>query len=123
MDVHPFIKALDKAKLRPAMFTSNHHVYFVSPQFLIENEKSKNVTTWALNRPPDLTRVDELRTYMKETHRCPGTVCLAILKNQVVCYDGNHRRLALTDEISYVIVDIMINATDDAQAHHHNNVR
>ncbi|CAK7994534.1 Hypothetical protein POVR1_LOCUS58 [uncultured virus] len=113
MDQHPFLKSLDKAKLRPALYTSNFHLYIVTPQFLIENEKTKNIVTWMGNRPADLKRVDELRIHMKETHRCPGTICLAIVKNQVVCYDGNHRRLALTDEIPHVCVDVMISATDE----------
>jgi len=74
---------------------------------------AKGIETWSKNRPADMLRVKELKEYMKEHRRCPGVISIAMLGDRFVCYDGNHRRLALGPYVAHVVVDTMYNATED----------
>lgn len=112
MDVDPFLRKLEIAGARFTMSTPGHIVYVVPSRFLLDQSIDETIKTWDNNRPPDQSRVAALRKHMAETHRCPGVICLAILRGKVVCYDGNHRRLALTDDVHHVLLDVMIDATD-----------
>ena len=71
------------------------------------------IESWNGNRPHDPFRVEELKAYMETEWRCPGVICRAILNGRSVCYDGNHRRLALNPNVPFVVVDVMFNATEE----------
>jgi len=75
------------------------------------------VTPWKFNRPPDPERVAEIRTFMKESKRADGLIYLACINHQLVCYESNHRRMALKqgmpDDMNHILVDIIWDATDD----------
>lgn len=98
--------------------TGRHVPFFVTPLFFETNK----ITSWNGNRPHDEKRVTELAEYMNCEKRCPGVVCLAMLEGELVCYDGNHRRLALSDQVPFVIVDIMFDANDELIMKEFNNI-
>lgn len=50
---------------------------------------------WDKNREVDLGRVDEIVKTIEATNRVVGIIYLAHLNGNLVCFDGNHRRLAL----------------------------
>jgi hypothetical protein len=90
-----------------------HHVYWVP----IKVFNKLPITPWKFNRPPDSGRVDEIRTFMKEAKRVDGFIYLACINHQLVCYESNHRREALKqdmpDDMAQILVDVLWDATDD----------
>lgn len=107
----PLITDLEDNKVNTAAI-GHHRVYVVISKYIINASMSNHIERWSGNRKADPMRVNEIRKYMQETKRCPGTICLAEIGNKVVCYDGNHRREALVPEVEYVLVDVMHNATE-----------
>lgn len=91
----------------------SHHVYWVPVKIF----NSLPITSWKFNRPPDTERVTEIREFMKESKRVDGLIYLACVNHQLVCYESNHRREALTkdmpDDMASILVDVLWNATDD----------
>ena len=74
--------------------------------------KSLDVKFWKHNRPPTLSRVPEIHNWMAEFHRMDGVLNLAHIPGEgLVCFEGNHRRLALEGLDITVLVDIVWNAT------------
>jgi hypothetical protein len=72
------------------------------------------IQTWRYNRPPDATRVAEIREKMTEIKHLDGLINLAYIpKEGLVCYEGNHRRLALVPEVKYVLCDILWDAATE----------
>ena len=75
------------------------------------------IAPWKFNRPPDTGRVEEIRSSMRETKRMDGIIYLACIENQLVCYESNHRRLALKEgmpePMPAILVDILWDATDE----------
>ena len=69
---------------------------------------------WSKNREPDIERVNEI---LESKGYFPKFIHLAELEGEgLVCYDGNHRRVALEkldDEEQTCIVDVMFGATTD----------
>ena len=90
-----------------------HHVYWVPLSVF----NKLPITSWKFNRPPDVGRVDEIRAFMKEAKRVDGFIYLACINHQLVCYESNHRRVALKEEMSddmaQILVDVLWDATDD----------
>jgi hypothetical protein len=90
-----------------------HHVYWVPLKVF----NKLPVTPWKFNRPPDMERVAEIRSFMKESKRVDGFIYLACINHQLVCYESNHRREALKqempDDMSQILVDVIWDATDD----------
>ena len=67
-----------------------------------------DIKTWKYNRPVDENRVEEIRQWNKEFNRMDGVINLAYIAGDgLVCFEGNHRRLALKDLPINVIVDII----------------
>lgn len=56
-----------------------------------------HIETWQDNRPPDNVRIKEVKREIESSGRVQGIIALACLNNKMVCYDGNHRRLALLE--------------------------
>jgi hypothetical protein len=73
------------------------------------------IKRWKFNRPPDIDRVYEINECMKKTGHIDGIIYIALIDNELVCYESNHRREALKglENIKHILVDIIWNATDD----------
>ena len=91
----------------------SHHVYWVS----LATFNQLPVTPWKFNRPPDMDRVAEIRTFMQESKRADGLIYLACINHQLICYESNHRRLALKEgmdpNMAHILIDVIWDATDD----------
>lgn len=80
--------------------------------------KSLDVKQWKYNRPPDMNRVPEIHAWMEQFNRMDGLLNLAYIPGEgLVCFEGNHRRLALEGVNIRVLVDILWNATDEIVIH------
>jgi hypothetical protein len=80
--------------------------------------KSLDVKQWKYNRPPDMSRIPEIHKWMKEFNRMDGVLNLAYIQNEgLVCFEGNHRRLALEGLDIKVLLDIVWDATHDIVKH------
>lgn len=73
------------------------------------------IKMWKYNRPCDDKRVAEIREWVSESKRVDGVIYLACVDNELVCYDANHRRVAIEglEGIYPIQVDILWNATDE----------
>lgn len=82
------------------------------------------VLTWNKNREVDAARVSEIAETIKKTKRVVGIIYLAHLDRSLVCFDGNHRRLALEKitQVENILVMVMWNATVDAVVEEFNNI-
>lgn len=70
--------------------------------------------TWKYNRDIDLSRVEEIAKIIEISEYVPKIIFLAEIDNQIFCYDGNHRRIAM-DKIKYsgkCLIDIMFECDD-----------
>ena len=90
-----------------------HSVYWVP----LKTFNELPVTPWKFNRPPDTDRVAEIRAFMQESKRADGLIYLACIDHQLICYESNHRRLALKEgmppDMNAILVDIIWDATND----------
>jgi hypothetical protein len=70
---------------------------------------------WKYNRPCDEQRVAEIRNWIATSKRVDGVIYLAYVDGEIVCYESNHRRLALEGltGIHNILVDILWDATDE----------
>lgn len=91
----------------------SHHVYWIP----LDVFNRLPIDTWKHNRPPDIERVAEIRSFMQESKRVDGLIYLACVNNKIVCYESNHRREALKEgmpsDMAHILVDVLWNATDD----------
>lgn len=73
------------------------------------------VKMWKYNRPIDEGRVTEIREWISVSKRVDGVIYLACVDDELVCYESNHRRMAIhgLEGIHSIIVDILWDATDD----------
>jgi hypothetical protein len=84
----------------------------------MEKYNELNVSQWKHNRPADMKRVDEIHNWMKQFNRMDGVINLACVSGYgLVCFDGNHRRLALKGLDITVKVNIVWDATDEIVTH------
>jgi hypothetical protein len=84
----------------------------------MEKFRTLDVKQWKFNRPPDLTRIPEIRDWMNQFRRMDGVLNLAYISGEgLVCFEGNHRRLALEGLDIPVLVDIVWDATDETINH------
>ena len=84
----------------------------------MEKYKTLDVKQWKFNRPPDMTRIPEIRDWMSQFRRMDGVLNLAYISGEgLVCFEGNHRRLALEGLDIPVLVDIVWDATDETINH------
>jgi hypothetical protein len=84
----------------------------------MEKFRSLFVRQWKYNRPPDMTRIPEIHDWMRQFHRMDGVLNLAYIQGEgLVCFEGNHRRLALDGLDIPVMTDIVWDATDESVRH------
>lgn len=84
----------------------------------MEKFRTLDVKPWKYNRPPDMTRIPEIHDWMKEFGRMDGVLNLAYIQGEgLVCFEGNHRRLALDGLDIPVFADIVWDATHESLAH------
>jgi hypothetical protein len=84
----------------------------------MEKYKTLDVKQWKFNRPPDMTRIPEIRDWMSQFRRMDVVLNLAYISGEgLVCFEGNHRRLALEGLDIPVLVDIVWDATDETINH------
>jgi hypothetical protein len=88
----------------------SHYIYWVPPAIFNE----LNIKRWKFNRPADQDRVNAIRDYVTTSKRVDGMIYLALADNDLVCYDGNHRREAIKGvlDMNPVLVDVLWEATD-----------
>jgi hypothetical protein len=92
----------------------NTNVYAIP----MDKYKSLYVKQWKYNRPPDMTRIPEIHSWMSQFRRMDGVLNLAYIHGDgLVCFEGNHRRIALEGLNIPVLVDIVWDATDDIVRH------
>lgn len=90
------------------------NVYAVPMSFY----QTLDVRQWKYNRPPDMIRVPEIHNWMKQFNRMDGVLNLAYIQSEgLVCFEGNHRRLALEGLNITVLLDIVWDATHDIVKH------
>jgi hypothetical protein len=96
--------------LQPYKVSPNTNVYSVPMNIY----KTLDVKQWKYNRPPDMNRVPEIHEWMKTFQRMDGVLNLAYISGEgLVCFEGNHRRLALENLQIVVLIDIVWDATDE----------
>jgi len=79
--------------------------------------KNLDIKMWKFNRPPDTTRISEINEAMKKNNRMDGLINLAFIPHEgLVCYEGNHRRLALEGNDFVVFIDVLWDVTDERVA-------
>ena len=77
-----------------------------------------DVKTWKYNRPPSDERVSEIRKWNEQFGRMDGVLNLAYIPHEgLVCFEGNHRRLALQGLNITVLADILWDVTDEIVMH------
>ena len=80
----------------------------------METFKTLDVKQWKYNRPPDMSRIPEIHEWMKQFRRMDGVLNLAYIQGEgLVCFESNHRRLALEGLDIPVFVDIVWDATHE----------
>lgn len=91
--------------------SGDHVMYVMNSDDLIELASDGTLKLWSRNRPVDEARVEEIREYISKTRHVDGTIRLAFIKGEgLVCYESNHRRMALIPGI-LVTVDILWDVT------------
>jgi hypothetical protein len=87
------------------------------PMYKMDSDKfaKLEIKTWKHNRPHDEDRVREIHADMLESHRVDGIIYLAHTSDGLVCYDGNHRRLALkgVEGVDRILLDVMWGVDDE----------
>lgn len=110
--------ALREYKLKDIPVAGTSVNYSIS-LYLVTSTKvfsSLKIANWKFNRPSDEGRVAEVTEEITKTGRVQGIIALACLQDSLVCYDGNHRRLALSrvEGDFCAVVSVLWNATNDA---------
>jgi hypothetical protein len=98
-------------KSKVACEHGSHFIYLVPFEVFTQLP----ITLWKYNRPPDEKRVVDIETEMKQSQRMDGCIYLASVNNELVCYEGNHRREALKhlQVCQPILVDMIWNADDE----------
>lgn len=73
------------------------------------------IKRWKYNRPPDESRIAEIRDHILKTKRVDGILYLACINNEIVCYEANHRREAMKgiEGLHNILVDMMWDTSDE----------
>lgn len=91
-----------------------HHIYCVKGSDLVGWRRDKTLGIWSLNRKRDHGRIREIKAFQDKRGHMNGTIHFAELEDEgIVCYEGNHRFWAVSDDIEYVMIDVIWNATED----------
>lgn len=76
--------------------------------------KKLDIKMWKYNRPPTESRIVEIREWNSQFKRMDGILNLAYISGDgLVCFEGNHRRLALSGIDILVLADILWDVTDE----------
>ena len=106
-----------KERVEEQLVRSEYGDYVLSTYLTTSNLlASLEISNWDKNRPPDSKRVTEVLRDITSSERVQGIIGLASLSGSFVCYDGNHRRLALSksDRSYKILVTVIWAATEDA---------
>jgi hypothetical protein len=100
-------------------YLSEHRIVNTNVYSIPTNKfKTLDVKSWKYNRPPDTSRIPEIHEWMKQFQRMDGVLNLAYIVGEgLVCFEGNHRRLALDGLVIIVFVDIVWDATHESITH------
>jgi hypothetical protein len=79
-----------------------------------ETLQSLNTETWQENRPPDEVRIKEVKNEIESSKRVQGIIALACENKKMICYDGNHRRLALLGIKNIKDINVLVSVIWDA---------
>ena len=80
--------------------------------------RTLDISQWKFNRPPDMSRIGDIHNWMKQFNRMDGVLNLAYIQHEgLVCFEGNHRRLALEGLNITVLADIVWDATHEIVKH------
>jgi len=80
--------------------------------------KTLDITQWKFNRPPDMTRIADIHNWMGQFNRMDGVLNIAYIPHEgLVCFEGNHRRLALDGLNIMVLMDIIWDVTHEIVTH------
>lgn len=81
-------------------FGSIIHV-FNKNEFMVSsnNKLLSNIESWKYNRPPDIGRINDIKNNILKIGYVEGIIYIAFIldENKYVCYDGNHRRIAMNE--------------------------
>ena len=106
-------KTYFNTKLCTGYMSGDHAMYVMNSEDIITLAAEGNLKLWSRNRPADELRVAEIREIIKKTEHVDGTIRVAFIKDEgLVCYEGNHRRMALIPGV-LVIVDILWDVDQD----------
>jgi hypothetical protein len=90
-----------------------HRSTYILPIFIL---KELGITRWSRQRPPAPERVEEIAAWIREHQDVVGTISLAWHPTErLVCYDGQHRFHALSQQENVditVLVEIMWDTTE-----------
>ena len=90
-----------------------HRSTYILPIFIL---KELGITRWSRQRPPAPERVEEIAAWIREHQDVVGTISLAWHPmERLVCYDGQHRFHALSQQENVditVLVEIMWDTTE-----------
>lgn len=99
--------------LKPYRVLSTN-IYAIPP----ETFQKLDIKTWKYNRPPTESRISEIREWNIQFNRMDGVLNLAYIPGEgLVCFEGNHRRLALRDLPITVFADILWDVNDEIVMH------
>jgi hypothetical protein len=89
----------------------NHQVWWVPVKLFNQLPIEK----WEFNRDPDMDRVADIRNHVLQAKRVDGIIQLAVIGKKIVCYESNHRRMALEgiEDCADVLIDVFLNASDE----------
>ena len=94
--------------------SGEHHMYGIPAVKLMSLAEEGILKVWSGNRPADMERVNEIREQHIVSQHVDGTIRLAFIHSVgLVCYEGNHRRMALIPEIECILVDILWNVSNE----------
>lgn len=86
------------------------------------------VIRWSHNRPEDDSRVKAIRKRAEQKGYIDGVISLAYLESEqkgkrlLQCYDGNHRRVAMSFFMSPVLISVLWEATPEMVAEEFNAI-
>jgi hypothetical protein len=99
--------------LKPYQVGSSN-VYYISSNIFHQLD----VKTWRYNRPPSDERIAEIREWNAEFGRMDGVINMAYIPGYgLVCFEGNHRRLAAQGLSIQVLANILWDVTDEIVMH------
>jgi hypothetical protein len=92
-----------------------HDYYLLPTKLFLSLTKEHKISRWENNREEDQARVNKIKNYSLKQGYIDGYISLAYFKtlNQLCCYDGNHRRLAVTLTMKPILTSIIWEATND----------